>query len=322
MEYKDYYRVLGVTKDAQADEIRKAYRRLARRYHPDVNPNNKDAEERFKEINEAYEVLADAKKRRKYDRLGTNWHRYQQTGGDPGGFDWSKWFAEMGAPRGERVHTERININEMFEEGGFSDFFTNIFGGPRRPDSRQTGVALDGRDIEQRVQITLSEALSGTTRVVVSGARRLEVKIPAGVDTASRVRVAGEGETGHNGGRPGDLYLVISVLDDPRFRREGRDLYLPVPVDLYTLVLGGEVEVDTLKGRILLKIPAETRGDRVFRVRGQGMPALRNKGQRGDLYVEIKPVIPQGLSEEEQELFRQLAALRAQNGEKAASHGS
>ena len=323
MEYKDYYRVLGVSKDAPADEIRKAYRRLARRYHPDVNPNNKDAEERFKEINEAYQVLADAKKRRKYDRLGANYQRHQQMYGDAGGFDWAQWISEAASrPRGRRAHTERINLNEMFEGGDFSDFFTNIFGGPQGSDSRRRGVALDGRDIEQRVQITLSEALSGTTRVVVSGTRRLEVKIPAGVDTGSRVRVAGEGETGHNGGRPGDLYLVISLLDDPGFRREGRDLYLPVPVDLYTLVLGGEVEVDTLKGRILLKIPAETRGDRVFRLRGQGMPVLRNEEQRGDLYVEIKPVIPQGLAEEEKELFRQLAALRAQNGEKAAGDGS
>jgi len=311
MEYRDYYRVLGVRKDASAGEIRKAYRRLARKYHPDVNPNNKEAEEHFKEINEAYEVLSDTKKRQKYDRLGANWQHYRQAGGDPGGFDWTQWFSGAGTrPRGEHMRTEYVNLNEIFEDGSFSDFFNNVFGGARRRDSRQRSIAVDGRDIEQRVQITLEEAFRGTSRIMTSGTRRLEVKIPAGVETGSRVRVAGEGEAGHNGGRPGDLYLVISVMDHDRFRRKGKDLYVRVPVDLYTLVLGGEVAVDSLKGRILLKIPPETKADRVFRLRGQGMPSLRNRDQRGDLYVEIQPIVPQELSEKEKELFRQLADLR------------
>jgi len=312
MEYKDYYRVLGLRKDASPDDIRKAYRRLARKYHPDVNPNNKEAEERFKEINEAYEVLADAKKRRKYDHLGANWQRYQQMGGAPGGFDWTQWFAGAGTgpPRAGRVRTEYVNLNEVFEDSSFSDFFTSIFGGGRPRETRQRSMALDGRDLDQQVSITLTEAYRGTSRMVTSGTRRLEVKIPPGVETGSRVRVAGEGEPGHNGGRPGDLYLVISVVEDPRFRRKGSDLYLGVPVDLYTLVLGGEVTVETLKGRIVLKIPPETKADRVFRLRGQGMPKLRKKDQHGDLYVEVKPIIPQKLDDEERELFRQLAALR------------
>jgi len=206
---------------------------------------------------------------------------------------------------------EYVNLNEIFEDGSFSDFFTNIFGGAGRRDGQRRTIPLNGRDVQQHVQITLEEAFRGTRRVVTSGRRRLEVNIPAGVDTGSRGQVAGEGEAGQNGGRPGDLYLVISVLDHHRFRRKGKDLYLQVPVDLYTLVLGGEVAVETLRGRIMLKIPPETRADRVFRLRGQGMPALRSKDQRGDLYVEIEPVIPQTLNEKEKELFRQLAALRA-----------
>lgn len=311
MEYKDYYRILGVNKDASEEEIRKAYRRLARRYHPDVNPNNKEAEERFKEINEAYEVLSDSEKRRKYDQLGADWQRYQQMGGDPSGFDWTQWFATgpTGAGR-TRVHTEYVDLEDILGDSGFSDFFQAIFGGGMHRSGDRRGFAMDGRDIEQPVEITLEEAYHGTTRILQTGQRRLEVKIPAGVQTGSRVRVAGEGEPGRNGGRPGDLYLVISVAEHPTFKRKGDDLYLTLPVDLYTLILGGEVMVPTLKGRVMLKIPPETQSGKVFRLRGQGMPSLRNPNQYGDLLVEVQALIPQNLSEQEKNLYQQLASWR------------
>jgi len=319
MEYKDYYRILGVSKDASQEEIRRAYRRLARKYHPDVNPNDKEAEERFKEINEAYEVLSDPAKRRKYDQLGAQWQRYQQMGGDPSGFDWSQWFAGARPGEGGTTYTYKYvdldDLGDIFGDSGFSEFFQFIFGGgPRtrtsRSSTRRRVFTQGGRDIEIPVEISLEEAYHGTTRIVDVGGKRLEVKIPPGVQTGSRVRVAGKGEPGQGGGRPGDLYLMITVREHPRFKREGNNLRLRLPVDLYTLVLGGEVIVPTLKGQVSLKIPPETRAGQVFRLRGQGMPLLRNPSQHGDLYVEVQPIIPQKLSEREKDLFRQLAALR------------
>jgi len=239
MEYKDYYRILGVNKNASTDDIRKAYRKLARKYHPDVNPNNKEAEEKFKEINEANEVLTDPEKRRKYDSLGANWQQYQQSGGDPNAYDWSQWFNAQG---GQRMHTEYVDLNDLFgTEGGFSDFFRAMFGGASRAHPRAQSQVFAGRDIEQPVDITLDEAYHGTTRLLQTGQRRLEVKIPAGVDNGSRVRVAGEGESVGPNGRSGDLYLVIHVLDKPGLQRTGDDLHIRVPVSIYTLLLGGEV---------------------------------------------------------------------------------
>jgi len=312
--YKDYYSVLGVSRDATQKDIKRAYRKLARQYHPDVNPGDKDAEERFKEINEAYEVLTDPEKKAKYDRLGSSWQQYQQTGGEPGGFDWSAWFApgaQGGAQR--QTRSEYVDLNDLFGAGGFSDFFQSLFGGGGRPGASGARQAMmrPGRDIEQPVEITLQEAYRGTTRILQIGNRRLEVKIPRGVRTGSRVRVSGEGEPGSNGGAPGDLYLVVQVAEAPDYRLEGDTLIRRLPVDLYTLVLGGEVTFETLDGRKLaLRIPPETKPGRTFRLRGQGMPRLKNPNEYGDLLVEVYPVIPQHLSEQERALFRQLAELR------------
>lgn len=316
MEYKDYYSTLGVSEDASQEEIRKAYRRLARKYHPDVNPNNEEAESRFKEINEAYEVLKDPEKRSKYDRLGTNWNRYQQAG-TQGGFDWSQWAsqaAEGGRGR-TRTYTTYGDMDDLFGEGGFSDFFQFIFGGggPVRGATRQrqqTPFAQGGRDVEHPVEITLEEAYEGTTRVLQVGERRLEVKIPPGVREGSRVRVASAGEPGRGGGTSGDLYLVVSVRDHPTFEREGDDLHMELSVDLYTLILGGEVIVDTMDGRLSLSIPPETKGGQTFRLRDKGMPNLREPSQHGDLYVTVRAAVPQNLNSEEKELFRQLAGMR------------
>ncbi|MHB1318717.1 MAG: DnaJ C-terminal domain-containing protein [Anaerolineae bacterium] len=315
MDYKDYYRTLGIDKGASTDEVKKAYRKLARKHHPDVNPNDPRAEDRFKEINEAYEVLRDPEKRAKYDRLGANWQRYQQTGGDPGSFDWSQWFSSGGSPRtsGQRGYTEYGDLNDLFGQGGFSDFFQTIFGGRGDGGGQsgwQSGRAVTGRDAELQVEITLEEAFHGTTRIVQIGERRLEVKIPAGVDSGSRVRIAGEGQAGAQGSRSGDLFLVIQVQPHERFKREGADLRLSLPVDLYTMILGGEVVVTTLKGRVSLRIPAGTRTGQSFRLRNQGMPGLKQGEAAGDLYVEVVPIIPADLSEREHELFRELAAIR------------
>jgi len=309
MEYKDYYKILGVSKDASQKEIKRAYRRLARKYHPDVNPGDKSAQERFKEINEAYEVLSDPEKRRKYDQLGASWQRWQQMGGQPGGFDWSRW--ATGFPGGHRIRVEYGDLGDIFGDlGGFSEFFQTIFGGM---GTRRTAwdVPRRGQDLEQPVEITLEEAFHGTKRVVQVGSRRLEVKIPPGVKTGSKVRIAGKGGAGVAGGPRGDLYLRIKVAPHPTFERRGEDLYCEVPIDLYTAVLGGEVKVPTPKGGVMLKIPPETQGGQTFRLRGQGMPYLHDPGKHGDLYVKVKITLPQRLSEREKELFRELAKMRS-----------
>jgi len=311
MEYKDYYRALGLEKSATSDEIKKAYRKLARKHHPDVNPNDPEAEERFKEINEAYEVLRDPEKRSKYDRLGSNWQRYQQAGGDPHGFDWSQWFSSGGGrPGAQRTYTEYGDLNDLFGQSGFSDFFQTIFGSRAGGGAGAAQRPGAGRDAEYPVDITLDEAFHGATRILHTGDRRLEVKIPAGVDNGSRVRIAGEGPPGAMGARTGDLYLVIRVLPRERFQREGQNLRLSLPVDLYTMVLGGEVVVSTLKGRVSLRIPPGTRTGQRFRLRGQGMPSLKSGESAGDLFVEAVPVIPSELSERERELYRELSAIR------------
>lgn len=319
MDYKDYYEILGVTKSADEKEIKKAYRALARQYHPDVNPDNKQAEARFKEINEAYEVLGDTDKRQKYDRLGANWNAYQTTGRDPSGFDWSQWAA--GGAGGPRVDVQYGDLNDLFGQGGqggFSDFFQSIFGGMGNagttgsPFGRSTAAqprAQRGSDLEQPIQITLEEAFSGTQRAFSIDSRRIEVKIPAGIRTGSKVRVAGEGYPGAGSGPAGDLFLVVEVLPHPAFERKGDDLQTEAGTDLYTALLGGEVQVTTLTGKATLSIPAGTQPGQTFRLRGQGMPHLRDSTQRGNLLVKMQVRLPRHLSERQRELVQELAEL-------------
>jgi curved DNA-binding protein len=311
MEYKDYYKTLGVEKNSDGKEIKKAYRRLARQHHPDVNPGDKAAEARFKEINEAYEVLSDAEKRRKYDELGQSYQRWQQTGGGPSGFDWNQWSAG-GEPGGTRVSYG--DINDLFGQGGgFSDFFEAIFGGMGAGGARshETAAGMRSQDLEHEVEISLEEAFRGAQRIVEMDGRRLEVKIPAGVKTGSRVRVAGEGPAGASrSAARGDLYLRMKVLPHPSFERRDDDLYCELPVDLFAALLGGEVRVPTLAGSVVLRIPAGTQSGRTFRLSGQGMPKLRSSQDHGDLYAKVRVMLPEKLDEREQKLVREWAALR------------
>ncbi len=323
MEYKDYYKILGVDRNADEKEIKKAYRRLARQFHPDMKPGDKAAEARFKEINEANEVLSDPEKRRKYDELGQNYQRWQQAGGAPGGFDWSQWMASQGQARGGQpggVRVEYANVEDLFGgSGGFSDFFEAIFGGmaqqqaggsrTRWASGAAPAHAAPPRDIEQEVEITLEEAFQGTQRLMELDGRRLEVKIPAGVKTGSRVRMAGEGLPSSRGGTAGDIYLVIKVLPHPVFQREGDNLHCEVPVDMFTALLGGELRVPTLAGPVVLRIPAGTQSGRTFRLKGQGMPRLKS-GERGDLLAKVRIMLPENLSDREQQLAREWAKLR------------
>jgi curved DNA-binding protein len=323
MEYKDYYKILGVDRGASEKDVKRAYRRLARQFHPDVNPDDKRAEERFKEINEAHEVLSDPEKRAKYDQLGASWRQWQHTGHDPGQFDWSQWFG--GAPGGVRVEWGG-DLGDLFGGAGadlFSDFFRGLFGGMGGTGRTRTADAPFGRttsqrtqrgqDLEAPVEITLEEALHGTIRVLEREGRRIRVKIPPGARSGTKVRVAGKGSSGRGGGPSGDLHLNVTVRPHPAFQREGNDLRCNVHLDLYTAVLGGQVRVPTLNGDVSLKIPAGTSGGKTFRLRGKGMPNPRQPKQRGDLLATVEIQVPQRLDARERELFEELGRLRERN---------
>ncbi len=323
MEYKDYYKTMGVDKNATQEEIKKAYRRMARQYHPDVNPGNKETEARFKEINEAYEVLGNAEKRQKYDQLGANWERYdewQQAGGKPQNqpFNGSQfWFRPNGSREAHyRTMTEEEMQDLFGPSGGFSDLFYTFFGAPQSEARRQYRLLPQkGMDMEQAVEIALEEAFNGTARIIDmsngNGATKtIEAKIPPGVEDGSRVRLTGQGGSGIGGGPAGDLYLVTKVKSHPMFERKGDDLYAQISVPLTVAVLGGEVDVPTLNSRVKLNIPPETQNGKVIRLRGKGMPKIKHPESKGHLYVEAKVVLPQRLSDREREIFQELAKLR------------
>jgi curved DNA-binding protein len=318
VEYKDYYKTLGVAKDAGEKDIKAAYRKLARKLHPDVNPGDKQAEQQFKEVNEAYEVLSDAEKRKKYDALGANWQQYEQyerAGGEGTPFTWG----DRGGGGGSTTY--RTMDPEEYEQifgdlGGASDFFRTFFGGGAggmggAGFGRGGGVNLRGRDLEQPVPISLDEAYHGTKRILQKDGKKIEVDIKPGVRTGSRVRLAKQGAAGVGSGPAGDLFLNIQVQPDARFERNGDDLTVEVPVDLYTALLGGEVAVPTPKGTsLMLKIPPETQNGKTFRLANKGMPKLNESNAFGNLYARVRVVLPEKLSKQEQELIHELAQLR------------
>ncbi|UOQ66191.1 DnaJ C-terminal domain-containing protein [Hymenobacter volaticus] len=301
MEYKDYYKALGVDKNATTDQIKKAYRKLARQYHPDVNPNNPEAERKFKEVNEANEVLSDEEKRRKYDELGTDWQRYQQAGAGrgqaQGGFDWSQ-YAQQGGFSGA----------DFGDGADFSDFFGSIFGnmGGRSGGTR----AGAGSDYQAELELTLEDAYRGGPRTLNVSGKSLRITIHPGVEDGQTIRLRDQGAPGRNGGPNGSLYITLRVLPDPRFARNGNDLTQEVQVPLYRALLGGEQVVDTLSGPVKINIKPETQNGTRLRLRGKGFPVYRKEGQFGDLYLRLTVQLPQQLTDKEKELIRQLAALR------------
>jgi len=331
MDFKDYYSTLGVAKTATDKEVKQAYRKLARKHHPDVNPKDKSAEAKFKEINEAYEVLGDPEKRKKYDELGANWRMYEQAGAQgqgPGGFGGFNpgagggWNVNAGGgPGGYRRVTED-ELRDLFggEDSPFSDFFQTFFGGggetTRRTRGRAGRAPRAGRDMEQEIELGLEDAYHGAMRRLSINqdgrARTVDVRIPAGVTEGSRVRIPGEGEPGSGGGQAGHLYLRIHLAPHPRFERKGRDLYTRVSVTLTTAVLGGEAEVRTLGGQTLrLKIPPATQNGQVFRLKGHGMPATGKPDDKGDLYATIDVQLPRSLTPEQKKLFEELQKLES-----------
>jgi DnaJ-class molecular chaperone len=344
VQFKDYYKTLGVSRSATDKDIRSAYLKLARKYHPDKNRGDASAEERFKEINEANEVLSDPEKRKMYDRFGEDWQRYRDagfTGDEPqgrtttsstaGGPDFGQWFT------GQTGGTTRTDFGEAGGDG-FSDFFRTLFGS-RGFGQQARPMRQRGDDLETTIDVTFDEAFRGTTRRVdvqvqepcptcggsgyvreapcptcdasgyVSRRRSLEVKIPAGVANGARVRVAGQGGPGIGGGPNGDVYLRVRIQEDSKYVREGNNLRVDLPVPLYTAMLGGEVVVETPTGKVALTIPPETQSGKVFRLRGKGMPGTKGNSS-GDLLARVSIVLPQKLSEREKELFAELRSLR------------
>lgn len=314
MDFKDYYAILGVPPTADRKVIQQTFRQLARKHHPDVNPGNKDAEEKFKTINEAYQVLSDVKQRRKYDELRAQYQQWQQAGGRQQDFDWQNWSAQPGkAARSQ--YTSPEDLEDLFgSESPFSDFFTSIFG-QARARGRSSGRDVPpsprrGRDVDYEVDLTLEEAFHGTERALEVDGLHIQASIPLGVRTGTRVRLAGRGEPGRNGGAAGDLYLIIKVLPNHIFERDGDDLHFDVPVDIFTAIAGGETRIPALERPLTLTIPPRTNANRTFRLRGKGMPYLREPQKRGDLFARVKLVLPDLLTDQEVDSIRALASAR------------
>ncbi len=311
MDYQDYYKILKVSKDASQKEIKKAYRKLAAKYHPDKNPGDAAAEEKFKRINEAHEVLSDTEKRKKYDSLGANWQAYQQGGGD--------WRQYQRRPGGGQSFYFEGDPSQFFggrSEGGFSDFFEMFFGnqgggaGARRGAHRS---GFPGQDVEAEMQISLLDAYHGTRRVFEVDGRKMRIQIKPGAYDGLRLKLSGKGRPSPTPGGPnGDLYIIIRLLPHARFELRESDLRTEVKVDLYTAVLGGKIEIPTMTGNLSIQIPAGTESGKVLRIKGKGMPPYGRKRKQGNLLVKIKVQIPKQLTREESNLFKELRQLYSQ----------
>ena len=325
MTYKDYYKDLGVGKTATPAEIKKAYRRLANKYHPDKTKGDKTSEEKFKEINEANEVLSDPVKRKKYDQFGADWKQYEAAGAQPGGFDWSKYARDRSgqtrrtdgrqtatdSSSGQAHNMSQEEFSERFTDEGVGDLFEMLFGqhtGGQRRGRRN--VVVKGEDIAADTTLSLEEAYHGSTRLIQLNGQTIKVTIKPGVADQQMLRIAGKGGAGSNGGSNGDLYITIKVAPHPEFQRRGNDLYCDRPVDLYTAILGGKERIKTLKNTINLDIPKETPNGKTLRLMGLGMPVYGTKNEFGNLYVTLIIKLPDHLSEQEIGLFRKLSELR------------
>lgn len=316
MEYKDYYKVLGVEKNASQSDIKKAFRKLAVKHHPDKNKDNKSAEDKFKEVNEANEVLSDAAKRKKYDELGENYHHYQQSGGAQD-FDWSQ-YANQSRGGGQGQYNYGGDFGNNFGGGGFSDFFENLFGGGggfggtqqkgRRSAKR---ASMRGEDFNAELSITLEDAYLGAEKLFDLDGQSIKLKIKPGIANGQVLKLTGKGNPGYNGGTAGDLLLKINILSDPLFERKGNDLRTSLSVNLYTAILGGKSPLKTLKGTINVNIPKESQNGKVLRLQKMGMPVYGKAGESGDLYVKLVIDIPVNLTEKEIKLFEELSKLRS-----------
>lgn len=294
MEFIDYYKILGVDKKASEDEIKKAYRKLARKLHPDLNPNDKEAHKKFQQINEANEVLSDPEKRKKYDQYGKDWMHADQ-------FEKQKQY-QRSSPGGGYTYSEG------FGEDSFSDFFASMFGGSPGGRSR---ARFRGEDYQAELQLSLSDVYTTHKQTITIGDKKIRITIPAGIENGQKIKLKGYGGQGVNGGPNGDLYITFHITNNTSFKRDGDNLHKTVELDLYTAVLGGEVTIDTLSGKIKLKVPPETQNNTITRLKGKGFPVYKKEGVFGDLFITYQVKLPTRLTEKEKELFRELAKLKS-----------
>jgi curved DNA-binding protein len=305
MAFIDYYKVLGLDKNASQDDIKKAYRKLARQYHPDLNPGNEEAKKKFQQINEANEVLSNPDMRKKYDQYGATYGEHWKQGeeyekarraqgaGAAGGMGGGGW-GDFSYSHGQH-------------DGDFSDFFESIFGEAMGRGRRRGGVKFKGEDYNAELHLDLADAAKTHKQVITVNGKNIRITIPSGVEDGQVIRLRGHGGEGVNGGPHGDLYITFRIAPHPRFKRVGNDLRTTVPIDLYTAVLGGEVTVDTLDGKVKLKVPPETQNGTKVRLKGKGFPIYKKEGEHGDLYITYTVKIPTSLTEKQKELFRELA---------------
>jgi curved DNA-binding protein len=291
MEFVDYYKTLGLDKNAKEEDIKKAYRKLARKYHPDLNPNDKDANKKFQQINEANEVLSDPEKRKKYDQYGKDWQHAEA----------------FEKARHSRTHSNdwgQYTYSGAQQEGDFSDFFESLFG---RQQGRSRQTKFRGQDYNAELHLTLKDAYHTHKQVLSVNGKSIRITIPAGVENGQVIKLKDHGGAGINGGPHGDLYITFVIADDPKFKRMGNDLYSTIELDLYTAILGGEITIDTLSGKIKLKVKEETQNGSTIRLKGKGFPVYKKEGEFGDLFVTYQIKLPTNLTEKQKELFRELS---------------
>ncbi len=294
MAFIDYYKILGLEKNATEEDIKKAYRKLARKYHPDLNPNNAEAHKMFQQINEANEVLSDGEKRKKYDQYGEHWKHAEE---------YEKARQGQSAQWGDNTYTG------TFSGGDFSDFFESLFGRQRGRRSQRAQARFRGEDYNAELRLNLTDAYNTHQQIITVNDKNIRITIPAGVEDGQVIKLKGHGGPGINGGPNGDLYITFKIDNNTSFKRLGNDLYTTVPIDLYTAVLGGEITVDTLGGKVKLKVKPQTQNGTTIRLKGKGFPVYKKEGEAGDLYVTYEVKLPTHLTEKQKELFRQLAQL-------------
>ena len=293
MEFVDYYSILGIDKKATDDEIKKAYRKLARKLHPDLNPNDKEANKKFQQVNEANEVLSDPEKRKKYDQYGKDWQHADQ-------------FEQQRQQQRSSQGTGRQQFSDE-GEGDFSSFFESLFGGSGGR-SRQT--KFRGQDYNSELQLNLTDALETHKQTITVDGKTIRVTIPAGIENGQKLKLKGHGEPGVNGGPAGDLYITFNIANHPAFKRSGNDLYTHATIDLYTALLGGETTIDTLTGKVKLKVSPETQHGTKIRLKGKGFPVYKKEGEFGDLYVTYDVKLPTNLTDQQKTLFTELSKLK------------
>ena len=301
MAYIDYYKILGVDKSASQEDIRKAFKKLARKHHPDLNPNDPDAKRRFQEINEANEVLGDPEKRKKYDQYGEHWQHADQ-------FEAQQQYRQQYGGAGGGAYWSSSGGSFSGDEGEFSDFFESLFGS-RGGHRSGRSAGFRGQDFNAELQLSLRDAAQTHKQVLTVNGKKIRITIPAGVENGQTIKLGSQGAPGINGGPAGDLYLTFVIPDDPIFKRVGNDLYVDAPLPLYTAVLGGEQVIDTLSGKVKLKVKPETQNGTKVRLKGKGFPVYKQEGQSGDLIVTWRVEIPTHLTEKQQELFRELQRI-------------